>query len=82
MRRAGIYAIRPALPTGIGNAASGAAFARWAPVGNDVQVGIESWCLFPSRLEGRLVPSAYGLFALPPPNADPQQLAMLGYTPP
>ncbi len=77
----GTYAIRPALPSVIGNEGVGRVLAVGPGVEN-VKVGDR--VLVP--LSGfawreRLVTSADGLFALPP-EADPQQLAMLGINPP
>jgi NADPH:quinone reductase-like Zn-dependent oxidoreductase len=77
----GIYAIRPALPAVIGNEGVGRVLAV-GPGVNDVKVG-DRVLVPPSSFawRERLVTSADGLFALPP-DADPQQLAMLGINPP
>jgi NADPH:quinone reductase-like Zn-dependent oxidoreductase len=77
----GIYAIRPALPTVIGNEGVGRVLAVGPGVEN-VKVGDR--ILLPRSSfawRERLVTSADDLFALPP-DADPQQLAMLGINPP
>jgi NADPH:quinone reductase-like Zn-dependent oxidoreductase len=77
----GIYAIRPALPTVIGNEGVGRVLALGPGVEN-VKAGDR--VLVPlSRFawRERLVTSADGLFALPL-DADPRQLAMLGINPP
>jgi NADPH:quinone reductase-like Zn-dependent oxidoreductase len=77
----GIYAIRPALPSVIGNEGVGHVVAvgpgvKNVAVGDRVLVPLSSFAW-----RERLVTSADGLFALPP-GADPQQLAMLGINPP
>jgi NADPH:quinone reductase-like Zn-dependent oxidoreductase len=77
----GIYAVRPALPTVIGNEGVGRVLAVGRGVEN-VKVGdrvLPSLSSFTWR--ERMVVSANGLFALPP-AADPQQLAMLAINPP
>jgi NADPH:quinone reductase-like Zn-dependent oxidoreductase len=77
----GIYAMRPALPTVIGNEGVGRALAVGRGVEN-VKVGdrvLPPLSSFTWR--ERMVVSANGLFALPP-EADPQQLAMLAINPP
>ena len=77
----GIYAIRPALPTVIGNEGVGRVLAV-GPGVNDVKVGDRVLVPLSSfAWRERLVTSADGLFALPL-DADPQQLAMLGISPP
>src|SRR5882762_8501549 len=77
----GIYAIRPALPTVIGNEGVGRVLAV-GPGVNDVKVGDRVLVPLSSfAWRERLVTSADGLFALPL-DADPQQLAMLGINPP
>src|ERR1700745_1628226 len=77
----GIYAIRPALPTVIGNEGVGRVLAV-GPGVKDVKVGDRVLAPLSSfAWRERLVTSADGLFALPP-DADPQQLAMLGINPP
>ena len=77
----GIYAIRPALPTVIGNEGVGRVLAV-GPGVKDVKVGDRVLVPLSSfAWRERLVTSADGLFALPP-DADPQQLAMLGINPP
>src|SRR6476620_2549855 len=77
----GIYAIRPALPTVIGNEGVGRVLAVGPGVDN-VKVGDRALVPLSSfAWRERLITSAGGLFALPP-DADPQQLAMLGINPP
>jgi len=77
----GIYAIRPALPTVIGNEGVGRVLAV-GPGVKDVKVGDRVLVPLSSfAWRERLVTSADGLFALPF-DADPQQLAMLGINPP
>src|SRR5258707_4047705 len=77
----GIYAIRPALPTVIGNEGVGHVLAV-GPGVNNVKVGDRVLVPLSSfACRERLVTSADGLFALPP-DADPQQLAMLWINPP
>jgi NADPH:quinone reductase-like Zn-dependent oxidoreductase len=77
----GMYALRPALPTVIGNEAVG----RVLDVGPGVQdVKLGDRVLAPLSSftwRERMVISADGLFALPP-DADPRQLAMLAINPP
>src|SRR5437879_8745256 len=77
----GIYALRPALPSVIGNEAVG----RVLDVGPGVQsVKLGDRVLAPLSSftwRERMVISADGLFALPP-DADPRQLAMLAINPP
>jgi NADPH:quinone reductase-like Zn-dependent oxidoreductase len=77
----GIYALRPALPTVIGNEAVG----RVLDVGPGVQnVKFGDRVLAPLSSftwRERMVVSADGLFTLPP-GADPRQLAMLTINPP
>ncbi len=77
----GIYPLRPALPTVIGNEGVGRVLAV-GPEVESVKIGDR----VPAPLSSftwreRMVISANGLFALPP-DADPQQLAMLGVNPP
>jgi NADPH:quinone reductase-like Zn-dependent oxidoreductase len=77
----GIYALRPALPTVIGNEGVGRVLAagpgvKNVKVGDRVLVPLSSFAW-----RERLVTPAGGLFALPP-GADPRQLAMLGINPP
>jgi NADPH:quinone reductase-like Zn-dependent oxidoreductase len=77
----GIYAMRPALPTVIGNEGVGRVLAVGRGVEN-VKVGdrvLPPLSSFTWR--ERMVVWANGLFALPP-EADPQQLAMLAINPP
>ena len=77
----GIYAIRPALPTVIGNEGVGRVLAV-GPGVKDVKVGDRVLVPLSSfAWRERLVTSAHGLFPLPP-DADPRQLAMLGINPP
>src|SRR6476659_4009818 len=77
----GMYAIRPALPTVIGNEGVGRVLAV-GPGVNDVKVGDRVLVPLSSfAWRERLVTSADGLSALPL-DADPQQLAMLGINPP
>jgi NADPH:quinone reductase-like Zn-dependent oxidoreductase len=77
----GIYAIRPALPTVIGNEGVGRVLAV-GPGVDDVKVGDRVLVPLSSfAWRERLVTSTGVLFALPP-DADPQQLAMLGINPP
>src|SRR5882757_2211505 len=77
----GIYALRPALPTVIGNEGVGRVLdvgpgVRNVKVGDRVLPPLSSF-----TWRERMVISADGLFALPP-DADPQQLAMLAINPP
>jgi NADPH:quinone reductase-like Zn-dependent oxidoreductase len=77
----GMYALRPALPTVIGNEGVGrvlkvGAGVRNVKVGDRVPAPLSSF-----TWRERMVISADGLFALPP-NADPRQLAMLAINPP
>src|SRR5882757_3159888 len=77
----GMYALRPALPTVIGNEGVG----RVLNVGPGVQ-NVKVGDRVPAPLSSftwreRMVISADGLFALPP-DADPRQLAMLSINPP
>src|ERR1700737_2198190 len=77
----GIYALRPALPTVIGNAGVGRVLAvgpgvESVKVGDRVLAPLNSF-----TWRERMVISADGLFALPP-DADPQQLGMLAINPP
>ena len=77
----GIYPSRPALPTVVGNEGVGRVLKVGAGVKN-VKVGdrvLPPLSSFTWR--ERMVISANGLFALPP-DADPQQLAMLAINPP
>lgn len=77
----GIYGIRPALPTVIGNEGVGRIVAVGAEVKN-VKVGDRVLAPLSSfTWRERMVISAKGLFALPA-NADPQQLSMLAINPP
>src|ERR1700720_2240090 len=77
----GMYALRPALPSVIGNEAVG----RVLDVGPGVQnVKLGDRVLAPLSSftwRERMVISADGLFTLPP-DADPRQLAMLAINPP
>jgi NADPH:quinone reductase-like Zn-dependent oxidoreductase len=77
----GIYGIRPALPTVIGNEGVG----RVLNVGPGVQnVKVGDRVLAPLSSftwRERMIVPASGLFALPP-GADPQQLSMLAINPP
>jgi NADPH:quinone reductase-like Zn-dependent oxidoreductase len=77
----GIYGIRPALPTVIGNEGVG----RVLNVGPGVQnVKVGDRVLAPLSSftwRERMIVPASGLFALPP-SADPQQLSMLAINPP
>jgi NADPH:quinone reductase-like Zn-dependent oxidoreductase len=77
----GIYAYRPALPTVIGNEGVGRILGvgpgvKTVKTGDRVLVALSSFAW-----RERMVIPAEGLFALPP-QADPQQLAMLGINPP
>src|SRR5229473_994073 len=77
----GMYALRPALPTVIGNEGVGRVLnvgpgVRNVKVGDRVPPPLSSF-----TWRERMVISADGLFALPP-DADPQQLAMLAINPP
>ena len=77
----GIYALRPALPTVIGNEGVGRVLAV-GPGVESVKVGdriLPPLSSFTWR--ERMGISATGLFALPP-DADPRQLAMLAINPP
>ena len=77
----GIYALRPALPTVIGNEGVGRVLAV-GPGVESVKVGDRVLAPLSSfTWRERMVISANGLFALPP-DADPQQLAMLAINPP
>ena len=77
----GMYALRPPLPSVIGNEGVGRVLAVGPRVEN-VKVGDRVLAPLSSfAWRERLVASADGLFALPP-GADPQQLAMLGINPP
>src|SRR6478736_4185001 len=77
----GIYPLRPTLPTVIGNEGVGRVLAVGRAVKN-VKVGDRILApLSGLTWRERMVISADGLFALPP-NADPQQLAMLAINPP
>jgi NADPH:quinone reductase-like Zn-dependent oxidoreductase len=77
----GVYATHPALPTVIGNEGVGRVLAVGSGVEN-VKVGDRVLAPLSSfTWRERMVVSANGLFALPP-DADPQQLAMLGINPP
>src|SRR3984893_13964554 len=77
----GIYALRPALPTVIGNEGVGRVLAVGAGVEN-VKVGDRVLAPLSSfTWRERMVVPADGLFALPP-DADPQQLSMLAINPP
>src|SRR6202045_4288387 len=77
----GIYAYRPALPTVLGNEGVGRVLAVGPGVEN-VKVGDRVLAPLSSfTWRDRMVISAGGLFTLPP-DADPQQLAMLAINPP
>jgi NADPH:quinone reductase-like Zn-dependent oxidoreductase len=77
----GIYGTRPALPTVIGNEGVGRVLTVGAGVEN-VKVGDRVLAPLSSfTWRERMVLAANGLFALPP-EADPQQLAMLSINPP
>jgi NADPH:quinone reductase-like Zn-dependent oxidoreductase len=77
----GIDPLRPTLPTVIGNEGVGRVLAVGRAVQN-VKVGDRVLApLSGLTWRERMVISADGLFALPP-NADPQQLAMLAINPP
>jgi NADPH:quinone reductase-like Zn-dependent oxidoreductase len=77
----GIYALRPALPTVIGNEGVGRVLAVGSGVEN-VKVGDRVLAPLSSfTWRERMVVSADGLFALPR-DVDPQQLAMLAINPP
>src|SRR6202167_1709089 len=72
----GIYGIRPALPTVIGNEGVGRVLAVGAGVEN-VKVGDRVLAPLSSfTWRERMILPASGLFALPP-GADPQQLSIL-----
>src|SRR5271168_3392101 len=77
----GIYAFRPPLPAVIGNEGVGRVLAV-GPGVESVKIG-DRVLAPPSSFTWReqMVVSANGLFALPP-DADPQQLAMLAINPP
>jgi NADPH:quinone reductase-like Zn-dependent oxidoreductase len=77
----GFYPLRPALPTVIGNEGVGRVLAvgpgvESVKIGDRVVAPLSSFAW-----RERMVISANGLFALPP-DADPQQLAMLAINPP
>jgi NADPH:quinone reductase-like Zn-dependent oxidoreductase len=77
----GIYAYRPPLPIVIGNEGVGRVLAvgpgvKSVKVGDRVLAPLSSF-----TWREQMVISANGLFA-PPPDADPQQLAMLAINPP
>ena len=77
----GMYALRPALPTVIGNEGVGRVLkvgpgVRNVKVGDRVPAPLSSF-----TWRERMVISADGLFTLPP-DADPRQLAMLSINPP
>src|ERR1700758_4155330 len=77
----GMYALRPALPTVIGNEGVGRVLnvgpgVRNVKVGDRVAAPLSSF-----TWREQMVISAAGLFALPP-DADPRQLAMLAINPP
>ena len=77
----GIYALRPPLPTVIGNEGVGSVLAVGSGVEN---VKVSDRVLAPLSSftwRERMVVSADGLFALPR-DVDPQQLAMLAINPP
>src|SRR5271156_5050018 len=77
----GIYALRPALPTVIGNEGVGRVLAVGVGVEN-VKVGdLVLAPLSSFTWRERMLISAHGLFALPA-DADPQQLSMLAINPP
>jgi NADPH:quinone reductase-like Zn-dependent oxidoreductase len=77
----GIYGVRPALPSVIGNEGVGRVIAVGAGVQN-VKVGDRVLAPLSSfTWRERMVLPADGLFALPP-GADPQQLSMLAINPP
>ncbi len=77
----GIYGIRPALPTVIGNEGVGRILAVGVGVQN-VKAGDRVLAPLSSfTWRERMVAPASGLFALPP-GADPQQLSMLAINPP
>jgi NADPH:quinone reductase-like Zn-dependent oxidoreductase len=77
----GIYALRPALPTVIGNEGVGRVLAVGLGVQN-VKLGDRVLAPLGSfTWRERMVISASGLFALPP-EVDPRQLAMLAINPP
>ncbi len=77
----GVYGMRPALPTVIGNEGVGRVLALGPGVEN-VKVGDRVLAPLSSfTWRERMVASANGLFALPL-DADPQQLAMLAINPP
>jgi NADPH:quinone reductase-like Zn-dependent oxidoreductase len=77
----GIYAVRPALPSVIGNEGVGRVLSVGPGVKN-VKVGDRVLAPLSSfTWRERMLTSADGLFALPP-DADPQQLSMLAINPP
>jgi NADPH:quinone reductase-like Zn-dependent oxidoreductase len=77
----GIYAVRPTLPSVIGNEGVGRVLSVGPRVKN-VKVGDRVVAPLSSfTWRERMVVSADGLFALPP-DADPQQLSMLAINPP
>ncbi len=77
----GVYPVRPALPSVIGNEGVGRVLAVGAEVHN-VKPGDRVLAPYYSfTWTERVVAPAAGLFALPP-EADPQQLAMLSINPP
>src|SRR5260370_7343942 len=77
----GIYSLRPALPSVIGNEGVGHVL-RLGPGVHNVKVGDRVLAPLSSfTWRERMVISAEGLFALPP-DVDPQQLSMLTINPP
>jgi len=77
----GIYAVRPTLPSVIGNEGVGRVLSVGPGVKN-VKVGDRVLAPLSSfTWRERMLTSARGLFALPP-DADPQQLSMLAINPP
>src|ERR1700741_1609280 len=76
----GVYPVRPSLPSVVGNEGVGRVLAVWSGV-EHLRAGDRILIpLYAFSWRERLVVPATGLFSLP--EAEPQQLAMLGINPP